>query len=202
MTTVSLEVWRPEFSEVLAYKQTGLTNILIAKKLGKSEGWVSEVVNNPIFKERQKTINDAIKERLSQKLTEKLDNSNVLTQAMDEVVRAVPEAVKMITKLARGGENEDKMRYEASCKILDLAGFKAIERTVERSYSVEELKSANSVLKETITISERLTNLNSRFVLRSIADRKTEKGPETDDNPSGTGEDRQAREPEKPLLSL
>lgn len=187
----SFNNWTENHTQVLLNVQQGLSTELIAAKMNKSPSWVSKIRQTPLFQKRFTEVQEEIKNELANRLRAKLDSTNVLEETMDIVLENLPDAVKCIVKFMKHGENSDKMKFEAACKVIDMAGFKPTERTITRTYTLEELQSANSTIKENITITERLTNLPSRFILRSVSEPRLKESPATDEDSSRASQNRQ-----------
>ena len=81
-------------------------------------------------------------------------------------------AVRKMFTLARTGKSDQRLQFDACKHILDLAGYKPVERVValhKHDYTPEEVSNAEETLKQTLEISERLTAGPSKFLLNSTA---------------------------------
>jgi hypothetical protein len=138
------------------------------------------------------------RERLKKRVVKSFNATTIIQDAVQQLVAAIPDAINVVKTMMKSGELSDRLKYDAAIKVLELAGIKHVDntRTVEHSYTIEQLNNANATLKESITITERFTNNPSRFVLRQLeVEKPLVPSPVTDADSSRTGKVRPQEQP-------
>jgi hypothetical protein len=106
-------------------------------------------------------------------------------------------AARLEVKLMKHGTANDRLRFEACKDLLDRVGLKPVEisEVHERAYSSEEVKQALETMKEVESLSQRLSNQGSRYMLAeahvaSISTSENIFAATLDGQPEETGTDR------------
>jgi len=178
------ENWTDRHTKVLEATHQGVPNADIAAKNYMTRAAVVAIQNQPIFKERLKTVHMSVVERITEKQIQHLTTNNV-QEARRHLDNAAVMAAKTMIAIAQTGDGT-REQVTAAKDILDRCGLKPIEivETRERVYSPEEVIHAKNVLLETEDIVKRLSTQSSPFILGDrgkgkLASSDTDKAHET-----------------------
>ena len=160
--------WRPVHNEVLILVAKGHTEAEVAKKTGLAPTTVNWLKGTDKFKQKMKTVQQKVKERVEREITAKLSSDDVIAKSTKYLFNSMSEAAQKIVAIMRKGTSKDRIQLDAANRILELCGFtRRSDNSHERQYSPEEVERAASTINELMKLTERISDQGSRFVLRN-----------------------------------
>lgn len=178
-----MQQWRAKYTKILILHHKAIPVTEIAKTVGMSVSGLHKVIEGEEFKNRLNKLHQA---DLKEALKDSREEISEITKARDIICKNALKAAITIAKLSKRAKPTDRIRFEAAKDILDRAGLKPEEKLEirERTFSPEELEGMRTTLGEIESMTMRLSDTGSRFLLTS-----TPRSSDTDKGSNDTTSD-------------
>lgn len=207
--------WKPIYSKIVLFDHQNIPTDDIAKRLRVSSKQINDVRSSQEYRNRLTSITNRIESQAVKRIADA--EVNYITKAKAILEKNTVRAAKMVVAFTKSGTSKDRIKLDAALQILDRCNIKGKEiiETTQRPLSPEELISAKSTLLELETITQRVSQTHSRFVLtKPTTSSETDQGSHDQspieaqsqssplDEAEPTGQDRSNPEPTQLILPV
>jgi hypothetical protein len=157
--------WKPSYTKILYYVQKNLPDSKISELVGMSHQMIALIRNSPYFQEKLNHSLTMYEKRRSERLAD-IQSSDVTMTKLEKSARS---AATILVKALKGDNSITKTQISVAKDLLDRTGYKAKEKmeieTTTKSYSPEEISSAQATILEMTEALDRLSQHGSSYLV-------------------------------------
>jgi len=195
--TANVKIWRPVYTKVVMLTQRNQSTQQISDETGLSTSMIVWLKKTVAFQQKYDDIVERTRKDIRNAVDDRIKHDSALNEAITNFVCSIPDAVETVLRIMKEGTSAERIRYDAAKEILHIAGLKPVEikdSSRDRDYTPEEITSALATIRELESITNRLSNKDSEYILTEPKKPKSRLprsvSPATDESSSKTSQDR------------
>jgi len=155
--------WKPTYTKILIMVSRNTDLNKISKEVNLSRRRVEQIRNSEFFQRKLMIMTQKTVDLAAEQSVEHIHHAKEILNA--KAVLAARKLVGMLNK--RDLDPKERLRFDVARDILDRVGLKAVDiiETREKKYSPEEIMAMHATMLEIESITTRLNNQNSRFLI-------------------------------------